>query len=301
MLSKIDIDKELGKGINIVPFDYKNIKENSINLSASKYAWAMSAGEVKFDENGNIFTENSTEYNKEGNIKILKGESSVRTILGEEVVILLPFSTTLIQTKEVIAVSNYIGGTYHSKVGIVSQGIGHIGTMLGPNFAGHSLIAVHNVSKIPLKIKVKETFVSIVFHYLNAPIDVKNATVNGHIDKMAPFGIHLDLEDAEFLNDDWKSNLDQVREEMNKDLNFKDYKRTLWKRMYKKFLKYINWKSFLAVVIFFVLLYCSYLYASYLDLKIKNPVWVDRFWTVGCSGVFIFIAQVFLSVIKKLE
>lgn len=159
MLSKFDIDKELGRGINVVPFNYENIKENSINLSASKYAWSMTEGEVLFDQNGNLYNIDSREYNETNKIRISKGESSVHTINGQEVVILLPFSTTLIQTNEVIAVGNYIGGTYHSKVGIVSQGIGHIGTMLGPNFSGHSLIAVHNVSRIPLKIKIKETFV----------------------------------------------------------------------------------------------------------------------------------------------
>ena len=301
MLSKFDIDKELERGINIVPFNYKNIKENSINLSASKYAWSMSDGEILFDKNGNLYNIDSKEYNETDTIKISKGESSVHTINGQEVVILLPFSTTLIQTKEVIAVGNYIGGTYHSKVGIVSQGIGHIGTMLGPNFAGHSLIAVHNVSGIPLKIKVKETFVSVVFHYLNSPIDYENPTVNGHTNKMASLGIHLSTEDAQVLEEDWKSNINLVQEEMSKDENYKEYKKTLRKRKIKKFLKHLNWKSITALCVFLLIFYFVYLYAVYLDTKIQTPIWEDRFWTVGCSGIFIFIAQIFIGIIKKLE
>ena len=41
MLSRRDIEKELGKGINIVPVIRENFKENSINLTASKNAWTM--------------------------------------------------------------------------------------------------------------------------------------------------------------------------------------------------------------------------------------------------------------------
>ena len=46
MLSRRDIEKELGKGINIVPVIRENFKENSINLTASKNAWTMGNGTV---------------------------------------------------------------------------------------------------------------------------------------------------------------------------------------------------------------------------------------------------------------
>ena len=68
------------------------------------------------------------------------------------------------ETKEVLSLNNYIGGTYHAKVGIVSKGMGHIGTMIGPNFSGDSLIAFHNVSDDLIVLKVGESFVSVVFH-----------------------------------------------------------------------------------------------------------------------------------------
>lgn len=41
MLSKNDIINELGKGIGIYPFSPECIKENSINLCASKNAWVQ--------------------------------------------------------------------------------------------------------------------------------------------------------------------------------------------------------------------------------------------------------------------
>ena len=219
MLSKIDIDKELGKGINIYPFNEENIKENSINLSASSYAWSMKRGKCYIDNAGNIHKYNKNNSSEE--IEIFKGKSSVKEINGEKYIILLPMSTTLVETQEVIAIDNYIGGTYHSRVGIVSLGIGHNGTMFGPNFSGHSLIAIHNVSEYPLKVKVGDNIVSVVFHYLNTPIDFPNATNGGHLDKMSGLGIKLNSKEEQFLGEDWKKKINEVRERMNSSEEFK--------------------------------------------------------------------------------
>ena len=51
MLSKFDIQKELGKGICLFPLNLENIKENSINLCAGDYAWSMSTGKVFVNQN----------------------------------------------------------------------------------------------------------------------------------------------------------------------------------------------------------------------------------------------------------
>lgn len=107
-----------------------------------------------------------------------------QNINNEKFIILLLLSTTLVETNEVLAVDNHIGGCYHSKVSIVSLGVGHIGTMLGPNFSGHSLIALHNLSETPIKLSINESFVSLTFYYLHTPIDYPNHTINSHIDKL---------------------------------------------------------------------------------------------------------------------
>ena len=44
MLSRRDIEKELGKGINIVHIIRDNFKENSINLTASQKAGTIGSG-----------------------------------------------------------------------------------------------------------------------------------------------------------------------------------------------------------------------------------------------------------------
>ncbi|HAT4252141.1 TPA: deoxycytidine deaminase [Clostridium perfringens] len=288
MLSRFDIENELGNGINIVPFNSSNIKENSINLSASKFAWTLSSGEIFISNENKIYThKNETDNCKD--FKFQKGDSAVVNINDENFIILLPFSTTLIETQEVLAVDNRIGGSYHSKVGLVSKGIGHIGTMLGPNFSGHSLIALHNVSENPIKLKVGDTFVSITFNYLNTPIDYPNPTINGHIDKLNNFNIKTSSYDRNFLMEDWKSNINFVKEHMEEDKNFISYKKLLRKRKFRYIESFLNLRNIIIVLIYILIFILLYIIAYKADNSLSQPVWVDRFWSVGFSGIFITI------------
>lgn len=299
MLSIIDIQKELGKGINIVPFRDKNIKENSINLSASCYAWAMSNGVVfKNGDRWILDTDNNEEKYTGENFKLVKGKSAV---YGKKEIILLPFSTTLIETEEVLAVGKNIGGTYHSKVGLVSQGLGHIGTMLGPNFSGHSLIAVHNVSKEVLTIGVGETFVSVVFNYLTTPIYTNNATRNGHLEKLSELGVQLGVKERKILDEDWKSSTNRVREKLKEDIEFKQYQKALQEKKYEKLKRYINKKNIFigSGIVFFIVIF--YLLASFIDSKHNNSIWSDRFWNVGFSGVSVVIITSLIKLMKPSE
>jgi deoxycytidine triphosphate deaminase len=257
--------------------------------------------------NGNVFrkgdrwTLESDNTGKEcngENFKLVKGKSAVYEINGKKEIILLPFSTTLIETEEVLGVGNNIGGTYHSKVGLVSQGLGHIGTMLGPNFSGHSLIAIHNVSKEVLTIEVGETFVSVAFNYLTTPICTNNATRNGHLEKLSELGVQLTAKEREVLDEDWKSSTIRVREKFKEDKNFKQYKDTLQRKKYENFKKYINKNNIIISVIIIALIATFYLLASIADSKLDNPIWVDRFWTVGFSGIFIVVFNPLIKLMK---
>ena len=296
MLSKLDIDKELGKGINIYPFNSENIKENSINLSASKYAWSMKKGRVYIGEEGEVYSDNKSNSMKE--IVISKGRTAVREINGDKYIILLPLSTTLVETKEVIAIDSYIGGTYHSKVGLVSLGVGHNGTMFGPNFCGHSLIAIHNVSDYPLKIKVDDTIVSVVFNYLKTPIDFPNATNNGHLEKMSRLGVILNPSDEEFLNKDWKKNIFEVREKMKQSGEFKVYKQDMRKRKLQSIYNYLNIRNSLILVMTLLIFIIIWYSCSYIDNQNNNSILTDRYWNVGFSGILVVILQVMIGMIK---
>lgn len=302
MLSKKDIEKELGKGINIVPFNPDNIKENSINLNTSKYAWPMNDGLVFIREDGEVFNVNSVKKSEKGRIiDIKRGGKSVHDTSRGQIIILLPFSTTLIQTQEVLAVENYIAGTYHSKVGLVSQGIGHIGTMLGASFSGHSLIAVHNISSKPLKLDVGDSFVSIIFNYLNSPISTRNNTDNGHLDKMSEFGINLKASERKFLNEDWKKYVGTVREKMLENDSYKKYMKKLKDQNRYPLRKYMSLRNgalFLGPILLVIILG---ILAYKIDLKSGNTIWTDRFWNVLFSGSGLVSLGLVFKLIKPKE
>lgn len=302
MLSKKDIQKELGKGINIYPFTPDNIKENSINLSTSKYAWPMSDGVVFIREDGEVFNDNSFNRTFKGKkVEIKKGGKAVHDTANGQIIILLPFSTTLIETQEVLAVEKHIAGTYHSKVGLASHGIGHIGTMLGPGFSGHSLIAIHNISSKPLKLNVGESFVSVIFNYLNTPLDTRNNTDNGHLDKMSEFGIILKPDERKNLNEDWKKSVLTVRDKMIESDTYKKYKVKLKsqnKALIKRYLTVSNSLLVLGIIIAVILLYFL---ALKLDSQTVSPVWEDRFWNVIFSGSGMFFIGLAVKFIKPKE
>lgn len=136
MLSIVDLKKELGKNIYIYPVHIESIKSNSIDLHVSNYAWSL---------------------------------SSKKSISNNGYIIIPPWDTGLVYTEESIYVTNQIGGSYHSKVTLVSQGVGHIGTSLDAQYIGCSLVAIHNLSDSPMNLKVGSEFVTLQFDYLNTP------------------------------------------------------------------------------------------------------------------------------------
>ncbi len=287
MLSRRDIEKELGKGINIVPVIRDNFKENSINLTASKNAWTMGTGTVYWyggtdvrvtDGEGRRAIKTFSKGSK-CVIKGAKGETK------NQYIILLPHSTTLIETTEVLGVANNIGGALHSKVGLVSKGIGHIGTMLGPGYCGHLLIALHNITDDALAIKVGSTFVSLAFDYLTTQVARTSSTTSGHLDKFPELGIEVDEETRSFLTADWKSNIDDIREKMCESDTYNNYKKHIRANTWKEFKKYINKRNLIAILVVAVAITLLYRSAVRLDNGLAQPVWVDRFWNIGFSGV----------------
>lgn len=137
----MDLKKELGENIYIYPVHIESIKSNSIDLHVSKYAWSL---------------------------------ATKKSIGDENYIVIEPNDTALVYTEEAIYVSNRISGSYHSKVTLVSQGAGHIGTTLDAQYIGCSIVAIHNHSKNNLNLKVGSEFVTLQFWYLSTP-DYENA------------------------------------------------------------------------------------------------------------------------------
>ena len=136
MLSIVDLKREIGENIYVYPVHNESIKANSIDLHVSKFAWSL---------------------------------RSKKSIGDNDYIIIEPNDTALIYTEESIYVSHKIGGSYNSKVTLVSRGAGHIGTTLDAQYIGCSLVAIHNHSSEELKLKVGCEFVTLQFWYLNSP------------------------------------------------------------------------------------------------------------------------------------
>lgn len=227
MLSNIDILKELNKNLFIYPLKLANVKGSSINLSASEHAWS------------------------------LKTKQSI--VVGGQIVI-PAHDTALIMTEEIVHVSSKLGGLYHSKVKHVSNGMGHIGTTLDPEWYGKSLIAVHNVSDDDYVINVGDTFVSLTLYYLNN--EEKDAPSNNFsgrcdvLDKLRieydPKKIGLDAIDQSNLDGFKKKCRDEQTEEIQKKLEpFNPPVLPFYK---KRWFKYVVW--IVALVVFLLLALC---------------------------------------------
>lgn len=287
MLSRNDIEREIGKGINIFPLKTNNIKENSINLTIGQNGWAKVSGRVYWYGENDFSLVDRGNSRKDWNIK--EGHSCVvKTNVerhSKKFLILMPHATTIVETAEVIGVGNKIGGALHSKVGVVAKGVGHIGTMLGPGYCGHLMISLHNITDDIIALEVGSTFVSLTFDYLKTTVERTSSTVSGHVDKFSDLGIQIDTSTREYLTQDWKSNLDDIRYKMIESESYKEYKkyirRNKWKNM-KKYFSKRNIVAIIATITFFIVLLTV---ATYVDRFLEKPVWVERFWTIGCSGI----------------
>lgn len=297
MLSKQDIVKEIGKGINIHPIRYSNIKENSINLTVSRNAWSQKKENIYVDSHGIFHIGNNT--NATNRYEIKKGCSSVVDLKGKKILVLLPHQTTIIETSEVISVSNYIGGTFHSKVGIVTKGIGHIGTMLGPNYCGHLMISLHNITNDIVTLNVGETFISLAFYYLDTPVNSNtNSNISGHIDKLAALGININKETSEFLTQEWKTSFEGVKNKMINSENYKTFCKEI--KLNKPSIKmYFNKENIITVCVIILIFVLLGITANYLDAQNETKEWMSRFWTLVISGVLVPIIVSRINFIKN--
>ena len=137
MLTDTDIVKLLGKEIVIDPFDDNGLTSIGYDLSVGEFVYSLSRG---------LLTPNDA-----GQYTIKPGES------------------ILVLTKEFLWVSGQLGGTFHSKVSMVSQGYSHISTTLDPHWSGPLLIATSNRSTRKLSLQAGQKFVTIVFYRTPSP------------------------------------------------------------------------------------------------------------------------------------
>ena len=183
MYSDSDIRKALDKEIVIYPFDEKDLTPVGYNLNPSDF----------------VFSINSK--------KIIAANNGYYDIAAHD--------TVLILTKEAIWVSKKIAGTFHSKVGVVSQGFGHISTTLDPNWHGPLLISLNNPTDNMLKLPVNKSFVTLVLYRVTTPAEKQHDNRASRVDilgKISEDMLEQDLNESNkkflqktqgiFLNDD---------------------------------------------------------------------------------------------------
>ena len=300
MLSKRDIEKELGVGIAVVPFNSNNLKDNSINLTTSAYAWGTISqnyycNDLDHDMYPIYATQEEIPENERKHFKaysIKSGDSVVVAQGKRKVILLFPHSTTYVETLEVLSTNGRIGGTCHSKVGTASLGIGHIGTMMGPNYSGNCFVPLHNPTNKMIILPVGETFMSVVFHYLDTPMNELNATTGGHTDKFSSLGIHVSQEELNELNQDWKRSHEKVVDKMMDDVNFLQFKKYLKRQKLSSIFSKRN--IIVGIVIIVVCVFLG-IVAEIVDAKTGTVVWGDRFWTVMGAGIVTYILQLLLQ------
>lgn len=289
MLSRRDIQKELGKGLSLYPLRDSNIKENSINVTISKFAWCQGDAVVYWYGDGK-FSVSDKKGKVKGTRNFKKGQRAVFTEFRNHVeensyLLLFPHQATIVETEEVIGIGNQIGGAVHSKVGVVAQGVGDTGTMLGPGYCGHLMITLHNITDEVIALQVGTTFVSLTFNYLNTQVARTSNTSPSHYDRLLEHGCELTQEEKDYFSVDWKGNFLMIQEKMQDSDEYKNYMRHVKNNSWKEFCKYINRKNIIAIVAVVIIFLLLHRGAQMLDSHFKQAVWVDRFWNVGCSGL----------------
>lgn len=143
VISNKKFKKLYGKDIFIYPFVDENLKGASYNLTVSRVAYYE-------------------EQDEKGNKKL------VSALLNDNKIICKAKKIIHIQTEESIYVSERISGTYHSKVSFANKGLSSISTTLDPCYFGTSLISIVNLSENDIKIRVGETFCTLIFNELKS-------------------------------------------------------------------------------------------------------------------------------------
>lgn len=156
VLSERELIGELGKGILLHPLKPGSIKACNICLTASEYAYAIGRDErlpIMMQVNPNNPNEEQKYFE------------------------LPPRDTTLVWTDESLWLSSYLCSTIHSRVELVSKGMGHIGTRVNPWWLGVLCIAFHNLSDTPRRLYVrntKEPIAYLMVHRLSSKSSIKS-------------------------------------------------------------------------------------------------------------------------------
>lgn len=234
VLSEWDIINELGKGIFIYPFNYRlkdredSLRACCLRLTTSEYAYTfpgpLEKGKTK--EPNRLRAENKPNSNG----RFFK----------------IPADTTaVVWTNEAIFISENFCGSVHSKVKLVSKGLGHIGTRVNPNWGGVLAIAIHNLSKEEIAIDIGETIAYLRFYRLHSKSSFSpGEESSGKTNDAIPDGFHTPRELATWLDhnskEPWrKGSKDEIMKALNSSEGYTNAKEE-YKRKFNRIYRFIH-------------------------------------------------------------
>ena len=303
MLSKIDIYREMGKELCLYPFIPENIKENSINVSTSEYAWTQNGGTVYW-YGGIDFQTVSIKGNprhthtfkpRQRSVFITKNHDGIE----KKYIILFPHQTTNIETLEVIGIGTKLGGAVHSKVGIVSKGIGDFGTMLGPGYCGHLLISLHNITDNIIALEIGETFGSLTFEYLKTPVIRESTTSSSHYDKLLELDLSLTPQDREYFKEDWKVTFKGIKEKMLVSAEYKEQKDKYPDNLKTKLKERLCLRNVILILGAIGFIVGLYFLANHLDKGSTEKWWMNLYINGILMTIIIAVIEFYKSLFKK--
>lgn len=213
VLSHQDIIRELGRGIFFHPLKPGSIKDCDLCLTAGECAYAI--GQEQRLPIG-------TEPNKDR-----PGEE-------QKFFDIPPRDTALVWTSESVWLSNEFRGPLYSVVKRVSDGLGHIGTRVNPNWSGILCIALHNVSDKPIRIYVEDVKKPIAYLAIERLSSKRSKPLGNHIPDVSGrddvlHGRRNTEEIREFLNkpeNGWmKDKRDWLKQLMLESTEYKELKK----------------------------------------------------------------------------
>ncbi|MDF5710247.1 MAG: hypothetical protein PUP90_21910 [Nostoc sp. S4] len=178
VLSDRDIVRELSKGILFYPLKPDSIRACDLCLTASEYAYAI------------------------GQKQRLTIQTELKTSKPDEeqkFFCIPPRDTALVWTDEAVYLSGYFRGPLYSMVGLVSKGMGHIGTRVNPYWSGVLCIALHNISDEMLRINVRDVNQPIA--YLAIEKLSSKSSSNRNTDRPARLDILIGLPNRNEIDD----------------------------------------------------------------------------------------------------
>lgn len=213
VLSDKQILKYLGYKIFIFPFNEKNLKGSTYNLTASQFAYYVNE--------------------KKEQVSVLTEDDKIK---------FPPYKTVNILTQECIFVEKNFCGTYHTRVSCAKKGLSSISTTLDPMYHGASLISVTNLTDNFIEIDVGDSFASLILYKMyratgdlhdNQPsrLDISKSSIDEYeyISKDKKNEVNQRLK--KFITNEYYLNLRILKKEV------RSIKKEIDKEMYRKY----NW------------------------------------------------------------